>query len=38
MELSKYFGIDLPLNPENAELIWTTANAILKARQLSPRS
>ncbi len=37
MELSKYFGIDLPLNPENAELIWTTANAILKARQLSPR-
>ena len=24
MELSAYFGIDLPLNPENAELIWNT--------------
>lgn len=37
MELSMYFGIDMPLNPANAELIWTTANSILKARQLSPR-
>jgi len=37
MELSAYFGIDLPLNPENAELIWNTANSIIKARKLSPK-
>lgn len=37
MELSRYFGVELPLRAENAENIWEQANAYLKEQQLSPR-
>lgn len=37
MELYIYFGIDIPLIEKNAELIWTTANSVIKGRSLSPR-
>jgi glucuronate isomerase len=29
LELKRYFGIDVPINPQNADSIWNTANAIL---------
>ncbi len=38
MELSRYFGIDLPLCRENAEEIWQRANISLREKRLSPRS
>ncbi len=37
MELHTYFSIDMPLNPETAEAIWTEANRIIEEQQLSPR-
>ena len=32
-----FFGIDLPLNAENAQKIWDEANAVIAAKKLSPR-
>jgi glucuronate isomerase len=29
LELKRYFGIDCPINPQTADSIWNTANAIL---------
>ena len=37
MELSLYFGIDLPLTVANAEAIWEQANRYIKDNNLSPR-
>lgn len=37
MELSQFFGIDLPLNEQNAEEIWERANEHIKKTGLSPR-
>ncbi|MDR2266417.1 MAG: glucuronate isomerase [Christensenellaceae bacterium] len=37
LELSKYFGIDLPLCLENADAIRSLANSVIQERQLSPR-
>lgn len=37
MELSQFFGIDLPLNPQNAEEIWARANQHIAETGLSPR-
>ena len=37
MELSMFFGIDLPINAENAETIWEQANAYIAKTQMSPR-
>lgn len=37
MELSLFFGIDLPICSENAEEIWDRANAVMQERQMSPR-
>ena len=36
-ELGFFFGIDLPLNAENAQKIWDEANAVIAAKKLSPR-
>lgn len=36
-ELGFFFGIDLPLNAENAQKIWDEANAVIAANKLSPR-
>ena len=38
LELSRYFGINEPLNSENAEMIWDKANKILASGKLSARS
>ncbi len=37
MELSLYFGIDLPLIPENTRMIWEKANEAIRAKGMSPR-
>lgn len=37
MELSMYFGIDLPICEENAKIIWDAANAAIEKEHLSPR-
>lgn len=37
MELSKYFGIDMPLNSKNAKEILAKANEHIKATKMSPR-
>ena len=37
MELSMFFGIDLPINSENAEKIWEEANAYIGKTKMSPR-
>ncbi len=37
MELSMYFGIDLPICQENAKKIWDAANAAIEKEHLSPR-
>ncbi len=37
MELSKYFGIDTPLNSKNAKDILAKANEHIKATKMSPR-
>ena len=37
MELSKFFGIDIPINSRTAEEIWDKANAFIKEKELSPR-
>lgn len=37
MELSQFFGIDLPITSENAEEIWTKANEYIAKTQMSPR-
>lgn len=37
MELSMFFGIDLPINSSNAEEIWNRANAFIKKTEMSPR-
>lgn len=37
MELSMYFGVETPLNPNTAEEIWEKANQIIKEKKLSPR-
>jgi len=29
LELARYFGIDLPINPQNADAIWQAANRVL---------
>lgn len=37
LELERYFGISLPLNPDTAKEIWEAANRKIKEKQLSPR-
>ncbi|MBQ9783869.1 MAG: glucuronate isomerase [Clostridia bacterium] len=37
VELETCFGIDLTLNAQNAEEIWTRANAYIQKTQMSPR-
>lgn len=37
MELSNYFGIDLPLTSENADKIWNKANEHIRNTEMSPR-
>ena len=37
MELSRFFGIDMPINSHNAEEIWDKANAFIKETRMSPR-
>ena len=37
MELSIYFGIDIPLSRRTAEQIWVTANTVISQKRLSPR-
>lgn len=37
MELSRYFGIDMPLSRSNASEVYKKANRIIKERELSPR-
>ncbi len=37
MELSRYFGIDEPLCPDNAERIWNAANLVIRDTKMSPR-
>lgn len=37
MELSMFFGIDMPINSENAEKIWNNANAFIEKTAMSPR-
>ena len=37
MELMLYFGIEKPLNSQNAESIWNEANAHIKKTNMSPR-
>ncbi|MBR4955154.1 MAG: glucuronate isomerase, partial [Clostridia bacterium] len=37
MELEIFFGITMPIVPENAKAIWDTANKVIAEKQLSPR-
>jgi glucuronate isomerase len=37
MELEIFFGITLPIVPENAKKIWDVANNVIALKQLSPR-
>lgn len=37
MELSQFFGIDLPINARNAATLWERANAVIAEKKLSPR-
>ncbi|MBQ4040082.1 MAG: glucuronate isomerase [Oscillospiraceae bacterium] len=37
MELEIFFGITLPILPENAAAMWNEANRVIKEKQLSPR-
>lgn len=37
MELSMFFGIDLPITSSNAEVIWEKANEFIKKTGMSPR-
>ncbi len=37
MELSNYFGIDMPLTSENADKIWNKANEHIRNTKMSPR-
>lgn len=37
MELSQFFGIDLSITSDNAELIWDKANDYIKKTEMSPR-
>ena len=37
MELSQFFGIDMPINSRNAEEIWDKANAFIAKTKMSPR-
>ena len=37
MELEMFFGITLPLLPENASAMWNEANRVIEENQLSPR-
>ena len=37
MELSQFFGIDMPINSRNAEEIWDKANAFIRETEMSPR-
>lgn len=37
MELEIFFGITLPIVPENAKKIWDIANDVIELKQLSPR-
>ncbi|HBN84285.1 MAG TPA: glucuronate isomerase, partial [Clostridiales bacterium] len=37
MELKRYFGIDLILNPQNADAIWQKANQILQSDGFTAR-
>ncbi|MBQ7288418.1 MAG: glucuronate isomerase [Clostridia bacterium] len=37
MELSQFFGIDLPINKQNADRIWEQANNYIAKTGLSPR-
>ncbi len=37
MELSFYFGVETPLNPNTAEGIWEQANRVIREKKLSPR-
>ena len=37
MELSQFFGIDMPITYENAEEIWERANAYIAKDEMSPR-
>ena len=37
MELSQFFGIDMPINSRNAEEIWDKANAYIAETEMSPR-
>lgn len=37
MELSEYFGIDLPITSDNAEIIWDKANKYIAETKMSPR-
>ena len=37
MELSQFFGIDMPINSRNAEKIWDKANAYIAETEMSPR-
>ncbi|MDE6550236.1 MAG: glucuronate isomerase [Clostridia bacterium] len=38
LELERFFNVDLPLIPENADIIWDRCNAYIKDNRLSPRS
>lgn len=37
MELKQFFGLDIPINEKNADLIWRQANAYIADTALSPR-
>lgn len=36
LELKQFFGINEPLNSENAEMIWNKANDVIKSTKMSP--
>ena len=38
MELSQFFGIDMPINSRNAEEIWDRANSVIRRISMSPRN
>ncbi len=38
LELQRYFGIDIPLNPDTAKEIWDKCNAMLRTKNYSVRN
>ncbi len=38
LELQRYFGIETPLNPDSAKMIWDKCNSMLKEKEYSVRN